>query len=58
MFGTSPRGTITVNDNGTTRFTPSATGKHRYLITTPEQNKALQQLIIDTTARKPKNFKE
>lgn len=58
MFGTSPRGTISVSDKGTTRFTPSATGKHRYLITTPEQNKALQQLIIDTTARKPKNFKE
>lgn len=58
MFGISERGTVEVDNKGITRFRPSAEGKHRYLITTDEQNKALQEMIIGITERKPKNFKK
>ena len=58
MFGISERGTVEVDNKGITRFRPSTEGKHRYLITTDEQNKALQDMIIGITERKPKNFKK
>lgn len=58
MFGISGYGTINVDDAGHTLFTPSSNGKHRYLITSSEQNKVLQQHLIDITAKKPKSFKK
>ena len=36
-FKLSDPGTITVLDDGRTRFTPGAEGKHRYLIADPAQ---------------------
>lgn len=58
MFGASPWGTVRVGDKGNTAFVPSETGRHRCLATTPEQDKALQQLIIETVSRKPRNFRK
>jgi inosine-uridine nucleoside N-ribohydrolase len=43
-FQTSEPGTITVLDDGRTKFTPSPQGKHRYLLVNPDK----QQQIIKT----------
>ena len=43
-FGLSEPGTITILDNGETRFTPSPNGRHHYLIARPEQ----RERVLDT----------
>ena len=58
LFNLSERGTISIDDNGFNHFTPSPNGKHRYLTTTPAQDKALRELLIKVTTMKPKKFKK
>jgi mono/diheme cytochrome c family protein len=43
-FTLSEPGTVTVLDNGRTRFTPSPAGKHHYLIARPDQ----KERVLDT----------
>jgi hypothetical protein len=45
-FKLSDPGTITVLDDGRTRFTPAAEGKHRYLIVDPAQKERI--LSVDS----------
>lgn len=58
MFSLSPRGTVTVDAKGYNHFTPSPSGKHRYLLTSEEQDKALQEYIIELISTKPKHFRK
>lgn len=52
-FQLSDPGTITVLDNGRTKFTPSAGGKHRYLIVDPAQQSQIQQTYVELASAKP-----
>jgi len=46
-FSLSPNGTVRVDDKGYTHFTPSAEGKHRYLILSEEQKaRTLEAMIL------------
>lgn len=58
LFNLSERGTISIDDKGFNHFTPSANGKHRYLTTTPEQDKKLLELLVKVTSAKPKKFRK
>ncbi len=49
----SPPGTITVLDDGRTKYTPSPSGKHRYLIVDPAQKSAIQQTYVEIASAKP-----
>ena len=44
-FGVSPAGQITVDDQGVTTFTPSASGKQRYLIVDDNQRARIREAI-------------
>jgi mono/diheme cytochrome c family protein len=46
-FALSEPGTVTILDNGRTRFTPSAGGRHHYLVMRPEQ----KERVLDTYAK-------
>ncbi len=52
-FGLSPRGTITVDDEGRTHFTPSANGTRRYLILEETQRKRVLDAIVDLARQRP-----
>jgi hypothetical protein len=52
-FKLSEPGTITVTDDGRTRFTPGPGGKHRYLIADPAQKEKITKLYVDLIATKP-----
>jgi purine nucleosidase len=49
----SPPGAIEVLDDGRTRFTPSASGKHRYLIPDLAQKDRLLAALIELAGAKP-----
>jgi hypothetical protein len=53
LFRLSEPGTITVLDDGATRFTPASDGKHRFLIVDPAQKDAIQQQYIALASAKP-----
>ncbi|MBP3694750.1 MAG: nucleoside hydrolase [Thermoguttaceae bacterium] len=46
-YSLTPPGTVTVLEDGRTRFTPSENGKHRVFITTPEQNIRVQEAFVN-----------
>jgi hypothetical protein len=52
-FKLSEPGTITVLDDGQTKFTPGAGGKHRYLIAEPAQKEKAIQMYTETISAKP-----
>jgi hypothetical protein len=52
-FQLSAPGTITVLDDGRTRFVPAASGKHRYLMVDPAQKDRVLQAYTDLAATKP-----
>jgi len=52
-FSLSVPGLITVDDEGRTHFAADASGRHRYLIATPEQNAAAVRAIIELASRPP-----
>ncbi len=52
-FRLSDPGTITVLDDGRTKFTPEAAGKHRYLIVEPAQTQRVIDLYTATVAAPP-----
>ena len=52
-FTLSDPGTITVQDDGRTRFTPAADGKHRYLIVDPTQKARIMSLYTAMVSAPP-----
>ncbi len=52
-FKLSDPGTITVLDDGRTEFTPSAQGKHRYLILDPAQKERIIKIYTEMASAKP-----
>jgi hypothetical protein len=52
-FDLSEPGTITVGDDGTTRFTPSPGGTHHYLIAKPEQKEKVLQAYAQLVSAQP-----
>ncbi len=52
-FKLSEPGTITVQDDGRTKFTPAPGGKHRYLIADPAQKDKITQLYTELVSAKP-----
>jgi hypothetical protein len=52
-FRLSDPGTITVLDDGRTKFTPSPEGKHRYLILDPAQKDRIIKTYIELISAKP-----
>jgi inosine-uridine nucleoside N-ribohydrolase len=52
-FNLSPRGTIRVDDEGFTRFTPSETGKHRFLILSGEQRARVTEALVQLASEPP-----
>ena len=53
MFTTSGPGTVTVDDEGVTRFTPDENGRHSYMMVTDEQAAAVRAYFVDYLTRKP-----
>ncbi len=52
-FKLSEPGIITVLDDGRTKFTPSAQGKHRYLILDPAQKEKIVKVYTEVASAKP-----
>ena len=52
-FKLSEPGTISVLDDGRTKFTPSAQGKHRYLILDPAQKENIIKTYVELVSAKP-----
>jgi Inosine-uridine preferring nucleoside hydrolase len=52
-FKLSDPGTITVLDDGRTKFTASTNGKHRYLILDPEQRDRIVKAYTEVASAKP-----
>ncbi|MGH9239816.1 MAG: DUF1592 domain-containing protein [Vicinamibacterales bacterium] len=52
-FDLSEPGTITITDDGRTRFTPSPTGMHRYLIARPDQKERVLQTYVQLVSAQP-----
>ena len=52
-FKLSEPGTISVLDDGRTRFSPSSEGKHRYLILDPTQKENILRTYIEIASAKP-----
>ena len=52
-FDLSEPGTITVADDGRTRFTPSPAGTHRFLIARPERKERVLQAYVQLVTAEP-----
>ena len=52
-FDVSEPGTITVSDDGSTRFTPSSAGTHYYLIVRPEQKEHVLETYVQLVSAQP-----
>lgn len=52
-FRLSEPGTVSVDDAGRTKFTPSSDGKHRHLIFDPEQKDRVLKTFIELVSAKP-----
>ena len=52
-FGLSEAGTISILDNGRTRFTPSPNGRHHYLIGRPDQKERVVQTYVEMVTSQP-----
>lgn len=58
LFTSSEPGTISVDDEGVTRFIPSPDGKHVHISLTPEQARALIDYSVRKLTAKPACFSE
>jgi inosine-uridine nucleoside N-ribohydrolase len=52
-FGLSPRGRVTVDDDGATRFDAQPDGPHRFLTVNPEQRARILTTFVDLCRRRP-----
>ena len=57
-FTLSPRGRITVDDEGKTLFKAEAGGTHQYLLASPEQRARALEAIIELARRPPDRLKQ
>jgi hypothetical protein len=53
LFQLSEPGTIAVLDDGRTKFTRSADGRHRYLIVDPAQKDKVRQIYVEVASARP-----
>lgn len=53
LFQLSEPGTISVLDDGRTKFTPSLRGRHRYLIVNAAEKSKVQQAYVEIASAKP-----
>ena len=53
LFDLSPAGTISVLDDGRTKFVPSPQGKHRDLILNPAQKERILKIYTEVASAKP-----
>jgi hypothetical protein len=53
LYKLSSSGTITVDANGRTAFTPAANGKHNYLIADPAQAETITKIFVELASAKP-----
>lgn len=53
LYKLSPAGAISVDASGRTIFTPSANGKHNFLIADPAQEEAITKLMVEIASAKP-----
>jgi inosine-uridine nucleoside N-ribohydrolase len=53
FFQLSEPGTISVSNDGNTKFTPGADGKHRYLILDPAQKEKIIKTFVELASSKP-----
>lgn len=52
-FDVSPRGRVTVEPDGSTRFEPSSEGSHTYLILRPEQQSRVLEALVQLSSQPP-----
>ena len=52
-FNLSDRGHVTVEDDGFTRFEANSSGKHRYLIVTPNQIIRVKEALVQLSSQPP-----
>jgi uncharacterized Ntn-hydrolase superfamily protein len=52
-FGLSPAGTIRVDEQAITQFSPSENGRHRYLTVTPEQIARVREALVQLASQPP-----
>jgi inosine-uridine nucleoside N-ribohydrolase len=52
-FDLSPPGTVHVDDQQVTQFTPAAEGRHRYLIVSPEQIARVREALVQLASQPP-----
>jgi hypothetical protein len=52
-FDLSPPGTVTVEDNGYSRFVAEEGGQHRYLILTPAQIERVTEALVQLSSQPP-----
>ena len=52
-FKESDAGAISIGNDGRTTLTPSADGKHRFLIADPAQKERIVPLFVETASTKP-----
>ncbi len=53
FFSISEPGTVTVDDEGKTVFTPGVNGRHRYLTASPAQRERALEAMIELCSRRP-----
>ena len=53
-FGISPRGKVTVADDGLTTFEPTKDGQHQYLTLTPEQRIRATEVLVQLSSQPPR----
>jgi inosine-uridine nucleoside N-ribohydrolase len=52
-FDLSPPGTVTIDPDGHTQFTPSASGQHRFLVLRPEQKPRVLEALVQLASQPP-----
>ena len=53
-FDVSPRGTVTVESDGSTRFEETRSGNHAYLILRPEQKPRVLEALVQLSSQPPR----
>lgn len=54
-FGFSPRGTISIDDQQVTQFTPATDGRHRYLTVDSEQVVRVREALVQLASQPPRS---
>jgi inosine-uridine nucleoside N-ribohydrolase len=57
-FGLSPKGTVSIDKEGHSFFTPSATGRHRYLLVNEQQATLIRDRFVSLITGMPKYYQK